>query len=342
MFVFEFKYKMKIRITLICSFLILLSTTACDAQTKTMQHQEKGNNPLLCNTDSGTCEIADSTTQQIDIVPKQTNKSIHILYFTDPICSSCWGIEAQLRKLKLEYGDYFSIEYRMGGLLKDWSYNSGGISKPSDVSHHWDEVSQYYQMPIDGDIWLEDPLPSSYPPSIAFKAAQLQDEDKALLFLRRIREMVFLEKKNICNWTYLSLAAKEVGLDAIKLKKDSENIANELFQNDLKITSESGVRGFPTLIFSNQSKDFQYINGFKPYMAFENIILKLNPNAIKQKYNKDWKSLFSHFSSLTLKEYCELSEVNTNQGLEILNQLSKEGKLQVFQTKNGNIWRLKK
>jgi hypothetical protein len=37
-----------------------------------------------------------------------------------------------------------------------------------------------------------------------------------------------------------------------------------------------------------------------------------------------------------------LSEVNTNQGLEILNQLNKDGKLQVFQTKNGNIWRLKK
>jgi predicted DsbA family dithiol-disulfide isomerase len=333
---------MKIRITLICSFLILLSSTACVAQTKIMLNQDKENNPLLCNTDSGTCEIPESKTQQIDILPKQTNKSIHILYFTDPICSSCWGIEAQLRKLKLEYGDYFSIEYRMGGLLKDWSYNSGGISKPSDVSHHWDEVSQYYQMPIDGDIWLEDPLPSSYPPSNAFKAAQLQDEEKALLFLRRIREMVFLEKKNICNWDYLSSAAKEVGLDSIKLKKDADNIAKQLFENDLKVTAESGVGGFPTLIFSNQTKKLQYINGFKPYTAFENIIISLNPSAIKQKYNKDWKSLFSMFSSLTLKEFCELSEVNTNQGLEILNQLSKEGKLQVFQTKNGNIWRLKK
>jgi predicted DsbA family dithiol-disulfide isomerase len=333
---------MKNSITLLFSLLVLFNSSACDAQVKNKQMENKNTNPLLCNTDSGTCEIpsSDSNLSLTNIITN--GKPIHIVYFTDPICSSCWGIEAQLRKLKLEYGKYFEIEYRMGGLLKDWSYNSGGINKPSDVSHHWDEVSLYYQMPIDGDIWLEDPLASSYPPSIAFKAAQLQDEDEALLFLRRIREMVFLEKKNICNWKFLSLAAKEVGLDDIKLKKDSEKIAQELFQNDLKITAESGVGGFPTLIFSNQLNDIQYINGFKSYAAFENLILKLNPSAIKQKYNKDWQSLFTLFSSLTLKEFIELSEMQSNQAKDLLNLLTKEAKLKVFETKNGNIWRLNK
>jgi predicted DsbA family dithiol-disulfide isomerase len=133
--------------------------------------------------------------------------------------TSCWGIEPQLRRLKAEYGDYIQIEYRMGGLLYNWNYNSGGISKPSDVAEHWDQASRYYEMPIDGDVWLEDPLPSSYPPSIAIKAAQLQDEDKALFFLRRIREMVFLEKKNITRWEHLQKAAMETGLDADLLKK---------------------------------------------------------------------------------------------------------------------------
>ena len=128
------------------------------------------------------------------------NKPVKIIYFTDPICSSCWGIEPQLRKLKLAYGNNIEIDYRMGGLLPDWSYNSGGISKPADVAHHWDEVSVHYDMPIDGDVWLEDPLPSSFPPSIAFKAAQMQDINKAVLFLREIREMVFLQKKNITKW----------------------------------------------------------------------------------------------------------------------------------------------
>lgn len=118
----------------------------------------------------------------------------------------------------------------MGGLLPDWSYNSGGISKPSDVAYHWDEVSVYYDMPIDGDVWLEDPLNSSYPPSIAFKAAEIQDKDKAVNFLRILRELVFLKKKNITRWEYIAMAAKEAGLDVVKLKTDFERSAQKLLK----------------------------------------------------------------------------------------------------------------
>lgn len=175
--------------------IITLVNTSCQAQTN--NKMEEKNNPLLCDPVEGICGIPDSTANT-KVATQKTEKSVKVIYFTDPICSSCWGIEPQLRKLKLEYGNNVEIEYRMGGLLPDWSYNSGGISKPSDVAHHWDEVSVYYDMPIDGDVWLEDPLNSSYPPSIAFKAAQMQDNEKAILFLRELRELVFLQKKKHC------------------------------------------------------------------------------------------------------------------------------------------------
>ena len=162
---------------------------------------EENKNPLMCDPVEGICGIPDSTVKT-EIVAQTIEKPVKVVYFTDPICSSCWGIEPQLRKLKLEYGNSIEIEYRMGGLLPDWNYNNGGISKPSDVAHHWDEVSVYYDMPIDGDVWLEDPLHSSYPPSIAFKAAQMQDNDKSCFILREIREMVFLQKKNIAKWEH--------------------------------------------------------------------------------------------------------------------------------------------
>lgn len=89
----------------------------------------------MCDPEEGICGIPASE-KTTSVKNLQTEKSIKIVYFTDPICSSCWGIEPQLRKLKLEYGDLFKIEYRMGGLLPDWSYNSGGISKPSSPEIH--------------------------------------------------------------------------------------------------------------------------------------------------------------------------------------------------------------
>jgi predicted DsbA family dithiol-disulfide isomerase len=209
------------------------------------------NNPLLCDFETGICEMPFPTGKDISQIVAKENKPIKVIYYTDPICSSCWGIEPQLRKLKLEYGDIIDVEYRMGGLLPDWSYNSGGISKPSDVAHHWDEASAYYDMPIDGDVWLEDPLSSSYPPSIAFKAAQMQNKEKAVQFLRELRELLFLQKKNIAKWEYISLAAQKAGLDTVQLKNDYEGEAKELFIEDLELAQKLGVRGFPTMFFED-------------------------------------------------------------------------------------------
>ena len=295
-------------------------------------------NLLLCDPETGVCELPDSTPSVSGVKLTAQKKPIRIVYFTDPICSSCWGIEPQLRKLKLEYGDVVDIDYRMGGLLPDWSYNSGGISKPSDVAHHWDEVSAYYDMPIDGDVWLEDPLSSSYPPSIAFKAAQIQDNKKAILFLRRIREMVFLEKKNIAKWEHLEHAALEVGLDAAKLKTDFEGKAKQDFQEDLNLAQQLGVRGFPTLLFTDSTGNKLTLYGVKPYEQFERNIAALSSEMSKKPYQKTPKALFNHYPTLTTKEFSVLSDITTTEAAQVLNGLLEQKLLHKFDTKNGALW----
>lgn len=226
----------------------------------------------------------------------------------------------------------------MGGLLPDWSYNSGGISKPSDVAHHWDEVSLYYQMPIDGDVWLEDPLDSSYPPSIAFKAAQLQEEKKAILFLREMREMLFLKKINIAKWENMETAAKRAGLDVAQLKEDFEGKARLLFEQDLHYSRQSGVRGFPTFIIKNEENKREVIYGFRSYEQMESTLLSVKPDLIKRTYAKDWKSLFTAYPTLTLREFSELAETGMQQAEQELERLTAEKKLDKFTCKNGSIW----
>lgn len=288
-------------------------------------------NPLLCDPATGICEIPASGDFQ-PVAPKE--KQVKIIYFTDPICSSCWGIEPQLRRLKLEYGSEVEIEYHMGGLLPDWNYNSGGISKPADVAHHWDEVSKYYKMPIDGDVWLTDPLASSYPPSIAFKAAQLQDRSKAVTFLRILREMVFLQKKNITRWEYMAQAGTQAGLDVVQLRSDYEGKARDLFNEDLMLARKMGVRGFPTVIVGNTER----VYGFQPYANFEAIIQKVFPQLHKSTYARDWKSLFTKYPTLTLREYAELSETTFQQAEQQLTALVRENELTVLNTKNGALY----
>jgi len=315
----------------------MLVISSLPAQNRS-QMDKKDNNPLLCDIQTGACTTGDTVKSDVPDI-KSAIKPLTIIYFTDPICSSCWGIEPQLRKLKLEYGAYFDIDYRMGGLLPDWSYNSGGISKPSDVAHHWDEVSLHYDMPIDGDVWLEDPLDSSYPPSIAFKAAQIQDKEKAVVFLRRLRELLFLNKKNITKWPYIAEAAVAAGLDTTRLRSDYEGgAARQLFEEDLAYARKLGVRGFPSVFIADGDQQTEFIYGTKPYVVYEGAILKLLSEAAKEDYPRDPEALFRKFGTMTAREYAVLSGLERRQAEADLDRLADAGKVRVIKTKNGNMY----
>ena len=315
-------------------FIVLVS---CVSNNSTMK-----NNPLLCNPETGVCEIPATQDSSTPLTTPGKTEVTRIVYFTDPICSSCWGIEPQLKKLKLEYGSSFKIEYRMGGLLPNWDiYNSGGISKPSDVAHHWDEVSRYYQMPIDGDVWLEDPLSSSYPPSIAFKAAQMQDRDKAVAFLRYLREDLFLRKRNITRWEVVEAAAEKAGLDTELLKRNYENEAPGLFEKDLALARQMGVRGFPTIFFVDADNNHQLVYGVRPYEEYEKALIKVQPGVVKQAYTTTWQYLFERFPGLTAKEFAVLMDISINQAEKQLDELYKQSRLSKTSSKNGHLWTIK-
>lgn len=322
-------------------FLILICSAGCQSQTNSKMNENK-TNPLLCDPVSGTCEMPLSENTAQKAIIRTDNKPVKIIYYTDPICSSCWGIEPQLRKLKLEYGDYIEIDYRMGGLLPDWSYNSGGISKPSDVAHHWDEASLYYEMPIDGNVWIEDPLDSSYPSCIAMKAAQIQSKEKALHFMRVLREGLYLEKKNIAKWKNIEKAAQIANLDTAQLKSDYEGDAKKLFQEDLNLAKSLGVRGFPTLFFADANNNQLTVYGSKPYASYENAVLALFPEAKKKVFvNQNALSLFEVYPTLAPKEYAVILDISVNEAKVILEDLFKKGKLDKKSIKNGSLYSIK-
>lgn len=277
--------------------------------------------------------------QSRPLVKLAEEKEIQIIYFTDPICSTCWVIQPQLRKLQLEYADHVNIEYKMGGLLPSWdNFSRGGIQKPSDVAAHWEEVCSFYEMPVNQDIWLEDPLPSSYPPSIAFKAAQLQDTGKAVMFLRRIREMVFLEKKNIIQKEFLHRAAFEVGLDAARLLRDLEGRAQDMFRADLELADRLKIKELPTLFFSNKSGNQLKLSGLQPYKNFEEIIQQLAPGIEKSSYDKTPKYLFEAFQTFTSKEFAFLRDESDTESKVLLENLFQVNLIKKFQSPSGNMW----
>ncbi len=273
---------------------------------------------------------------------KNSNKKLNIAYFTDPICSTCWIFQPIIRKLILEYKDSISFSYHMGGLLHSWEkYSSSKINSPKDAAELWDELSKKHKVPMDGDVWIEDPLDSSLPPSLAFKAAQIQDYDKALTFLRILREMLFIEKKNISKWYVIEKAALESGLDPSLLLIEIIHSGRKLLDDDLKIAEVLEIKTFPTLIFLKDGEIVHKSIGYKPYEEIEEIIRELIPETKKSKIVMPPESLFKLYNLLTTDEFCFLLSIENAIGEKMLAELNSKDIIENVIVKNSSFWKLK-
>lgn len=215
-------------------------------------------NNMICDLRTGICgEAGDETMGIVDF--NEPTQKVDLYYVTDPICSHCWALEPELRRFEMEYGHYFNMHTVMGGLLKSWDGFAdvkNGIGSPSDVAGHWREVGKLSRMPIDGSLWMDNPVQSSYPPSRVFKVIQQKvDEMTARTFLRRAREAVFAFNRNIGDEKVLVDIVNAMGLDGEVIVKEAESPAGQAWlKEDFELAGNLGVRGFPTIIMINKDK----------------------------------------------------------------------------------------
>lgn len=260
------------------------------------------NNKMICDLETGVCGVGgDDEMELIDLNKPQ--EVINLYYVTDPICSHCWALEPVLLKLIEQYGHYFNFHTVMGGLLKNWDGFAdvkNGISGPSDVAGHWREVGVHSRMPIDGSLWLDNPVQSSYIPSRVFKVIQKEGEQLANTFLRRAREAVFAFNQNIGDDEVLRELVNQMGLDGARIVKDAAlPSSQELLDQDFALARKLGVRGFPTLIMVNA----------------DNKGVKIVGTRSLDEYVKGLKQALSTTEELQLKPQPSLSKLLVQEGL---------------------------
>ncbi|NTW72979.1 MAG: DsbA family protein, partial [Eubacteriaceae bacterium] len=219
----------------------------------------------------------------------EENKIVEIIEFTDPVCTWCWGSEPLLRKLETRYGDQIKIKFIMGGLVKDIrefydSYNDIGRDPEksnNQIAKHWLEASERHGMPVrtEGFRLFSEEYPSTYPQNIAYKTAQLEDQELADKFLRRMREASAAEARQTSRPEVLIELASEVGLDIAKfMERISDGSAEAAFKEDLYITSQYGVRGFPTFMVKYGDKEI-LLRSYQSFEGFQSVIRSLTANS---------------------------------------------------------------
>ncbi len=267
------------------------------------------------------------------------SQKIKLIYFTDPVCSTCWLIEPYLYKLIQDYNDQLILETRMGGLLPSWNEFQSpdkNLTKEQFLANLINCQAREFGADMDGDIWVENPVQSSYPASIAYHAAKIQDPEKAIKFLRSIREMLFIEKKDISAENTIIHAVIRCELNLEQFTVDFKNgRAENAFKADLFEKENWKVSRFPTLIFINEAEEFIFdqevfdtINEPEILNHWNDIIFKLSSGKIERKnQSSDPITLMNEFEVLSTREMQIMSGSSIPHLKERLNIYWNNGKL---------------
>jgi predicted DsbA family dithiol-disulfide isomerase len=240
---------------------------------------------------------------------------VEITYYTDPLCSWCWGFEGVWRRLRYELGDRIAWRYVLGGLLPDWqNFNDPlrSVSRPAQMGPLWYEVRHLTGMPLDERIWIADPPTSSYPACVAVKAAGLQDAALAEAYLRRLREAVMMERRNIARREVLADLFAELSADP-RLRPDTGRFRRDLggeealqaFREDLKDAGYRGIARFPAFVLRRAGGPSVALVGYRPYPVFREALAAVAPELAPVRTADDPLAYVCHWGSITAAEVAE-------------------------------------
>lgn len=265
---------------------------------------------------------------------------ITLTEYTDPNCTWSWGAEPILRHVETLYGDQVTIDFVLGGLIEDFGEFHdpvNDISEPQQVAPHWEAASRDHGMPVDAAIWWEDPPQSTYPASIATKAAEIQDQHLGLRYLRRVREVTATERRNVAKQRVLIDIAADVGvdIDAFQAAIDG-GAARREFERDLRTTRERGVRGFPN--FQIDVEDETTIVG--GYQSFERLREALVDAAaeIEPREPPTVETFVGTYGYIATQEVAEVYGWDAGKAEQVLRELASDGDVEAVERGNGTFW----
>jgi len=267
---------------------------------------------------------------------KLNKKRVNLIYFSDPVCSTCWIADSYVKKLLSEYSAIIDLEIRMGGMLESWADFAGNSSEKSaaGLQKLWNTESSRYGIQLDGSIWTKKPIASSTPASLAYYAAEIQSPEKAMKFIRVIREMLFLQNKDISENRHLVTAAHQVGLDVPTFLADIGS--SDVYQKFIEAKHDKNqfnITQYPSLVFINEEGEIaksidlsESVSLMDLYADWERILNELtNGNPRKQVKTRLVSEVLNDYERLSLSEIILLSGFREKLVRQELRSLLREG-----------------
>lgn len=297
---------------------------------------------FVCYDDLGLCCPAEP---ESFYVSGQEKKPVEIYVFIDPLCPECWSLEPIIKKLQMEYSNYFTMTIFLGNEIR--SLNAPSAKNYESVVHElaksYNETACRTGMPCDGDVWRENIMTTPYSAILAIKAAELQGKAIGSKYLRRVREALFLHKKNIAEEEVLISCARKVkGMDIEEFAKDLHSeIARKSLQSDAKTTSEMDVESLPTLVFfgDDVNEPGLKVQGVYNYDIYVDIITEMIGKKPEKCPPISIEQFIAFYSLVAEKEISVVFDKNMKDAHRDMKKLQLTQKVEEIRTKHGSFWR---
>lgn len=194
---------------------------------------------------------------------------VELIYFSDPMCSWCYGFSTVLQQLQKEWGKELEISLIMGG-LRPWERDAMDGPMKEMVKHHWQEVGARTGQPFDlaffdREGFVYDTEPSCRAVVTVREAFQGTEMD----YLRRVQSAFYAQNRDTTSGEVLADIAAEAGLDRKAFLEAFETEEMRLAtEGDFSVTQQLGVRGFPTTVLRHGEQLKLVSPGFR---GFEDI-----------------------------------------------------------------------
>ncbi|GAK05788.1 YjbH-like, GTP pyrophosphokinase domain [Geomicrobium sp. JCM 19037] len=287
-----------------------------------------------CDTNSGICGSGEE-----EHTEKRAFKKLELYVFTDPLCPACWGIEPTLKKINMEYGNLITLRYFIVPTSTSaWIHEQNNRS----LSDLWDVTSKKTGMCCDGDVWRENPFSNTELPALAVKAAEMQGRQSGIRYLRRLRELLFLNKKNVTEEDVLVDCAKEAGLDEREFNNDfhSGTISRAL-RCDMSTTEEMGVQEVPSMIFFNDCIEDAgvKVSGLHSYSTYVEVLTDLLGFKPEPNTPCTLMEFLEKYRFVATKEIAEVFDLTTKEAVSEMKKLQLQQKVECVPVKHGEFWR---
>ncbi|MDP3131300.1 MAG: DsbA family protein [Bacillota bacterium] len=202
------------------------------------------------------------------------NPVVDFYYFTDPVCSHCWALEGVMNRIKHEYANHLNVVTVMGGMME----NAASPDEAAEMAEHWSKIALYYNIPIDGKLWTESTLSSTWPPSISYLVLRDRDPIRAARFLRLVREAAFLDRRDVGTRDVLRDLLIVVDADAESILDVAFSEAGRgLLLSNMKPMVEFDITAFPTVVIVNQAGEGVKIVGVRTAETYRKTIERMLP-----------------------------------------------------------------